>query len=227
MKKARPAPERCGARSRSTGEPCRSWKLVGGKRCKFHGGATQAAKRAAERRLADMRLQSVFAELDLRPVENPLDALRELASEVTAWKNIMSAHVGRILYGDPTAPNDDLYDQPEDDEEDDDGEKPERAAPREPDQIRYRSYQGGEQIRGEVLLFERAMDRCVHTLGVIAKLNIDDRLAAITERQADIIERAVLAMMDDLGMDSDSQKQALRRLSAHLAHDREQPRMSA
>lgn len=29
---------RCGARSRTTGLPCRQWPLVGAKRCRFHGG---------------------------------------------------------------------------------------------------------------------------------------------------------------------------------------------
>lgn len=30
---------RCGARARSTGEPCRRWASIGHTRCKFHGGA--------------------------------------------------------------------------------------------------------------------------------------------------------------------------------------------
>lgn len=30
---------RCGAKARSTGEPCKRWASIGYKRCKFHGGA--------------------------------------------------------------------------------------------------------------------------------------------------------------------------------------------
>jgi hypothetical protein len=31
--------QRCGARARSTGQPCRRWAAIGSHRCKFHGGA--------------------------------------------------------------------------------------------------------------------------------------------------------------------------------------------
>ncbi len=29
----------CGAKARSTGEPCKKWASIGYRRCKFHGGA--------------------------------------------------------------------------------------------------------------------------------------------------------------------------------------------
>lgn len=58
--------------------------------------------------------------------------------------------------------------------------------------IRYAaSGAGTEQLRSEVALFERAMDRCAAVLGLIAKLDIDQRLARITEQQADVVVRAV------------------------------------
>lgn len=31
--------QRCGAKARSTGQPCRRWASIGHTRCKFHGGA--------------------------------------------------------------------------------------------------------------------------------------------------------------------------------------------
>lgn len=61
-------------------------------------------------------------------------------------------------------------------------------------------YQGmaGEQIRAEVVLFERAMDRCVSVLGVIARLNIDERLMQISRVQGQTIVSILHAVFADL-----------------------------
>lgn len=65
--------------------------------------------------------------------------------------------------------------------------------------LRY-STDGGEQVRGEVVLFERAMDRCASVLGLIAKLNIDDRLVAIEEAKVAKIIDALDATLDALDL---------------------------
>lgn len=52
--------------------------------------------------------------------------------------------------------------------------------------LRY-STEGGEQLRSEIALWERALDRCVTTLTAMAKLNIDERLAKISEERAEMI----------------------------------------
>lgn len=77
-----------------------------------------------------------------------------------------------------------------------------------------------EAIRGEVQLFERALDRAVHVLAVIAKLNIDERLAAITERQARMLEDALFAAFDAAGLglrDADQKEAVARAFSSKLA----------
>ncbi len=66
--------------------------------------------------------------------------------------------------------------------------------------LRYETDMGGEQIRAEVVLFERALDRCAAVLGLIAKLNIDDRLAAIEEAKVQLVVEAVEATLDELDM---------------------------
>lgn len=58
----------------------------------------------------------------------------------------------------------------------------------------------GEHIRGEVILFERSMDRAAHVLGLIAKLNIDERLASIAEDTARQLQNAMLAAFDEAGL---------------------------
>jgi hypothetical protein len=77
-----------------------------------------------------------------------------------------------------------------------------------------------EALRGEVLLFERAMDRCASVLGLIAKLNIDDRLAAIEESQARMLEEGLLAAFEEAGLgitDADAKERVTRAFTRHLA----------
>ena len=65
--------------------------------------------------------------------------------------------------------------------------------------IRY-STDGGEAIRGEVVLFERAMERCNIILTGIAKLNIDERLVRIAEAQKDMVLAAIEAALASAGI---------------------------
>ena len=66
--------------------------------------------------------------------------------------------------------------------------------------LRYQDDKGGEQLRSEVALWERALDRCNTVLATMAKLNIDERLARISERQADAVLRAIDAALDAAGV---------------------------
>lgn len=58
----------------------------------------------------------------------------------------------------------------------------------------------GETAKAVVQLFERSMDRATNVLAQIARLNIDERLAAVTESQAKQIEDAFFDALDALGM---------------------------
>jgi hypothetical protein len=67
--------------------------------------------------------------------------------------------------------------------------------------IRYESEHGGEQLRAEVALLERAMDRCERVLVAMARLNIDERVVRISERQAALVVDVLKGALDDLGID--------------------------
>lgn len=73
-----------------------------------------------------------------------------------------------------------------------------------------------EQIRGEVVLYERALDRTVSVLTSIARLNVDERLAAIGERQAAMLEGALDAALDALGVSVEDKQRAWEGAAAHL-----------
>lgn len=74
--------------------------------------------------------------------------------------------------------------------------------------LRYESENGGEQLRAEIAVWERALDRCVSTLTAMAKLNIEDRLAGIRQQTADMLERALDAALEKAGVGLDKQAEA-------------------
>lgn len=74
----------------------------------------------------------------------------------------------------------------------------------------------GEQLRAEVALYERAMDRCNTVLGNIARLNIDERLAKVSEQQAEKIIGALDALLVHLGISGDQAVEAKKFLARKL-----------
>lgn len=80
------------------------------------------------------------------------------------------------------------------------------------DRLRYEG-EHAEQIRGEVLLYERSMDRAVAVLAQIARLKIDERLAAINEAQVKTMSRILEGTLDKLGMSYDQKRQAFAEMS--------------
>lgn len=85
------------------------------------------------------------------------------------------------------------------------------------DKIRYEDAKGAEQLRSEIALYERAMDRCANILATHARLNIDDRLARITDKQANAIMAAVEAVIAYLGATPEQADGARQVAGRHLA----------
>lgn len=78
----------------------------------------------------------------------------------------------------------------------------------------------GETAKAIVQLFERSMDRATTVLATIARLNIDERLAAVTERQAKMIEDAFFAALDEAGvpaLDLDTREKVATAYAKHLS----------
>lgn len=78
-----------------------------------------------------------------------------------------------------------------------------------------------EQVRAEVVLLERAMDRCATVLSAIARLDIDERLARVDEATALIVVRAVEAALAAVGMTGTAAETARQVISRHLRHTTE------
>jgi P27 family predicted phage terminase small subunit len=74
--------------------------------------------------------------------------------------------------------------------------------------LRYESGGGGEQIRGELQLLERSMDRAGKLLVDIAKLNIEEKLAGVRAATAQMLEEALALALQKSGADVSGQAAA-------------------
>lgn len=68
------------------------------------------------------------------------------------------------------------------------------------DQIRYEDAKGAEQLRAEVAVYVQALAECRQVLGLMAKLDIDRRLAAIEEAKAQAVVSAIDAGLAAAGI---------------------------
>lgn len=66
----------------------------------------------------------------------------------------------------------------------------------------------GEQLRAEVMLYERAMERLAKILIDISKLGIEARLAGVEDDQVELIDRALTAALTAAGLDLVAQQEA-------------------
>jgi len=76
----------------------------------------------------------------------------------------------------------------------------ERVARLQEESWRYQDDKGGEQLRAELALYERALDRSARVLADIARLKIDERLAAITEAQGQMVAAVIVAVLERLDL---------------------------
>lgn len=84
------------------------------------------------------------------------------------------------------------------------------------DEWRWDGDRAGEQIRSEILVYERAIDRATNTLIKISRLGIEAKLAQIAEKQVSIVETAIVRTLQDLNLDIDTQAKARTRIIKHL-----------
>lgn len=84
------------------------------------------------------------------------------------------------------------------------------------DEWRWDGDRAGEQIRSEILMYERAIDRATNTLIKISRLGIEAKLAQIAEKQVRIVETAIVRTLQDIGLDIDTQTKARTRIIKHL-----------
>jgi hypothetical protein len=95
-----------------------------------------------------------------------------------------------------------------------------RVAELRAEQWRYRGLHA-EQLRAELGLYERALDRTARVLVDINKLKLEERMVKLTERQGDLIAEVIRRVMDDLDLTEEQ------RAKASVALPRELRRVAA
>lgn len=78
-----------------------------------------------------------------------------------------------------------------------------------PDGWRYGGGEGGEQLRSELVLYERAMDRAVKVLGLINQLGLQERQITLAEQQGALIADAFFRVLDALDLSVEQQARAV------------------
>lgn len=164
-------PKRCRATNRQ-GEQCKRPPMRGGKVCASHGGKVPNVLRASQRRLAEQEAEAKA----IRSVER-LTGERAPTSIGDVYRELLDTAGLVVAWKDVLRERVDTLSD-------------------------YTSTTalGGEQIRGDVLLFERAMDRSLKVLEAVARLDLDSRLTRLNAEQLDVMERAIRKMLDGLDL---------------------------
>jgi len=82
--------------------------------------------------------------------------------------------------------------------------------------IRYEDAKGAEQLRAEVVVFTGALAECRQVLGLMARLDIDRRLATIEETKARAVVAAIDAALSHAGITGPVATEARQVAARHL-----------
>lgn len=98
-KNLEPRSPRCHAHNRD-GAQCRNFAIRGTTVCRMHGGSTTATRNKAAHAVAvavnEAKLARFLEQNGYEPVENPLEALRELAGEIVTVKDWLRSQVTHL-----------------------------------------------------------------------------------------------------------------------------------
>jgi hypothetical protein len=146
----------CAHKAARTGKQCEAKPVEGYPLCQRHMETASIREIALVRGKGD-----AFDEIEGKKVDNPLEALADLVSEVLLYKDFCAQRVADLRGNH-----------------------------------RYEG-RAGEQLRAEVALYERSLDRSGKLLIEWSRLNIDERLSRIEEAKAkallEIVRRTLQA----------------------------------
>lgn len=175
---------------KSDGQPCQRWAVKGATVCPSHGGnAPQVRKRAAVR--AEIESWGLGD-----TTVDPGETLLRLLSQAVARADRYAAAIQRLVdeQGLQAALVGDTY------VVDDSGE----------------SRKVGEYIRGLAQLENQERDRSAKFAEMAIKAGLAERQVRLAERQTELVEKALVAALDDLGLSETDQQKAVGRLAHHL-----------
>lgn len=174
---------------RDKGSPmqCKKWAVRGTLRCGSHGGS--AVAHIGEQHMEERKARAILKKL----VGADSGQLMDIEEFNPLWA--LSKLAIEVL-----AMKDDLLERML--------ELPEA------DQI-YTDRQGVEDVRAVMKMYERAVDRTSRLLVDIGRLNLDERLVNISERQGDLISTILEKVLMKIGLGDDQRESA----KAELANE--------
>lgn len=161
-------PWRCHARSKQTGNRCGQRAMLGQRVCYAHGGRNPKAKAAAARRLEAERVGAEVAQVLEHETPAPVTEPLAVLAELAGEAVALKSALSV------------------------------RVAEL-GDGIRYTaSGTGTEQLRAEVALYERAMDRAGRFLDLLAKSGFEERRVRVSEEQGAQVHRFIIVVMEGM-----------------------------
>lgn len=180
---------RCTGRNRQ-GQQCARWAIPGGTVCKLHGGGAPQVRALAEVRSEVLNWKLGDATVD------PGETLLRLLSQ-SRWRaeryaarlaEIVEEHgLEEALVGESWVMSDNGTLQ-----------------------------KVGEYVKGLATLEAQERDRCARFATQAIAAGLAERTVRLAERQTEIAEKALLAALEDLGLDDGQRRHAVTRLAHHL-----------
>lgn len=171
---------RCKAKSKRSGERCKSWAIKGLEVCRTHGGSSAKARQAGRRNVEAQRATrklvaqatAVLAHEGIQTITDPLEELSRLTVGAQEFMRAAGARVNAL------------------------------------NAIETYDDKGGQQLRVEVELFERAMDRTARLLDTLVKHGYTERQVRIAETEALLVAGVVKRTIAALGLTPEQQELA-------------------
>jgi hypothetical protein len=154
-----------------------------------HGGSIRHVKAAAARRLEEERVRRLAEDRVRRALDE--QGVREVRDPIAEFMRLIDE---TIAFKDLLASH---------------------VAALE-DQLRYTDAAGGEQLRAEVTLYERALDRAGKFLADWARLGMQERMVRISEAQAAALGAALDQAMTDAQVPDDMRRRVRQALADRL-----------
>lgn len=167
-----------------TGERCIRAAIKGGVVCPAHGGRTPNIRKAAAMKLAEEQVrrdvEKARAEIkNMRDVA-PLTSVGDIYDDLLEVAGV--CRQWRLVLQDRVSYLTDLH--------------------------TTETEHTGEQVRADVLLFERALERSAKVGEMLARLNLDERKQALDERLAARLALVIQAILADLDLTDTQQERA-------------------
>lgn len=190
----------CKAKARSTGNQCTKHAIEGGTVCRYHGGASPQARKAAADRVATEKAAAAARLFALPKDINPADALIDLvkwtAGEVDYWR----AEVQRIAEHEPAKLTAGIT-------------RIEKGT-RDRADVDMRTIETVPHIAYRMLT--DAQERLAKFATAALRAGVDERRVKLAEDQGSLVAQVIRAVLDDLQLTAEQSERVPEVVPRHL-----------